>query len=146
MTQLGAYAMTRNRETFCEGATAYRNARDWTKEQRDEAIRRENERANDSQVETLAVDTSDFSLITSFASEASLEPYEIEPLTHESRTSLSEDSNTETSTDELALDSGLPTKRSSSRSKQPQSQRKRRIISESSSAGHSYRSAVISVT
>lgn len=50
--------MTDTAETFCQGATAYRNARDWTKEQRDEAIRRANERANNSQVGTPAVDAS----------------------------------------------------------------------------------------
>ena len=42
-------------------------------------------------------------MITGFASEASREPYDIEPLTQEFRTSLSENSNTETSIDELAL-------------------------------------------
>jgi hypothetical protein len=34
-------------ETFRQGATYYRNARDWAKEQRDEAIRRANERAGE---------------------------------------------------------------------------------------------------
>jgi hypothetical protein len=146
LNQLKGWSMTSDPDTFRQGASWFRNARDWAKEQRDGAIARANERANDSQAGALAVDASDFSEITSFASEASLEPYEIEPLTQESRTSLNEDSNTETSTDELALDSGPPTKRSSSRSKQPQSQRKRRIVGESSRAGHSHRSAVISVT
>ena len=144
MTQLRSFAMTDTANTFRQGAAAFRNMRDWTKEQRDNAITRANERVNDSQAGLLAVDASDFSLITSFASEASIEPYEIEPLTEESRTSLNEDSNA--STDELALDSGPPTKRSSSHSKQPQSQRKRRIVGESSGAGHSYRPAVISAT
>jgi hypothetical protein len=138
--------MTGNLDTFRQRATAYRNARDWTKEQRDDAIARANKRANDSQAGALAVDASDFSLITSFASEASLEPYKIEPLCQESQTSLNEDSDTGTSTDELALDSGPPKKRSTSCSKQSQSRRKRRIVGESSDAGHSHRSAVISVT
>ncbi len=44
MHQLNAWAMTGNAETFRQGSTAYRNARDWAKEQRDEAIRRANER------------------------------------------------------------------------------------------------------
>jgi hypothetical protein len=146
MTQLRSFAMTDTANTFRQGAAAFRNMRDWAKEQRDNAITCANERANDSQAGALAVDASDFSLITSFASEASLEPYEIEPLGQESQTSLNEDSNTETSTDELALGSGPPKKRSSSCSKQPQSQRNRRIVGESSGAGHSHRSAVISVT
>jgi hypothetical protein len=48
MNQLNTWGMTGNAETFRQGATAYRNARDCTKEQRDEAIKRANERANDS--------------------------------------------------------------------------------------------------
>jgi hypothetical protein len=48
MTQLKRYSMTSDLETFRKGATAYRNARDWTKEQRDKAIERANVRANDS--------------------------------------------------------------------------------------------------
>lgn len=38
MTQLGAYAMTHSPETFRSGATAFRNARDWTQQQRDRLI------------------------------------------------------------------------------------------------------------
>ncbi len=145
MTQLRSFAMTDTAETFRQGATAFRNARDWAKEQRDEAIKRANEianeRANDSQAEAPAVDSS-FGLASSFASEASLdEPYTIEPLSQETRTSLNEDSNTtanhqesETSTDELGLDYRLPAKRSSRDSKRShQSQRKRRNAGESSS-------------
>jgi len=146
MTQLRSFAMTDTAETFRQGATAYRNARDWVKEQRDEAIKRANERANDSQAGASAVNSS-FGPVSSFASEASLdEPYTIEPLSQESRTSLNEDSNTaanpqesEISTDELRLDYRLPAKRSSRDSKRShQSQRKRRNASESSGTGHSY--------
>lgn len=64
--------MTSDFETFRQGATAYRNARDWAKEQRDEAIRRANERAGDSQATTLAVDAS-FGQIYSFTGEATLD-------------------------------------------------------------------------
>ena len=46
MTQLRSFAMTDTAETFRQGATAFRNVRDW-KEQRDEAIRWANERVND---------------------------------------------------------------------------------------------------
>jgi hypothetical protein len=38
MSQLKGYSMTGDPETFRKGATAYRNARDWAKEQRDKAI------------------------------------------------------------------------------------------------------------
>ncbi|KAL9103882.1 MAG: hypothetical protein Q9163_001119 [Psora crenata] len=54
---------------FVKGATAYRNARDWTKEQRDQAIKRANERVNDSQVGTLAIDAS-FGGASSFTTDA----------------------------------------------------------------------------
>jgi len=144
-TQLRSFAMTDTAETFRQGATAYRNARDWAKEQRDEMIKRANDRANDSQTGAPAVDSS-FGPVSSFASEASLEePYTIEPLSQESQTLLNEDSNTtansqesETSTDEPVLDHRVPAKRSSGGSKQShQSQRKRRIAGKSSSTGHS---------
>jgi len=134
MTQINTWGMTGNRETFRQGGTAYLNGIDWAKEQRDEAIMRANERANDSQAGAPAVDSS-FGPVSSFASEASLEePYTIEPLSQESQTLLNEDSNTtanpqesETSTDELVLDYRLPAKRSSRHSKRShQSQRKRR--------------------
>ena len=46
MTQLNAWSMTGNIETFRQGVTAYRNARDWAKEHRDEAIRMANKMAN----------------------------------------------------------------------------------------------------
>ena len=45
--------MTSDPETFRKGATAYRHG---TKEQRDEAIKQANERAKNSQYETLATD------------------------------------------------------------------------------------------
>lgn len=42
MTQLKAYALTNDLETFCHGATACRNGRDWAKRKRDEFIERAN--------------------------------------------------------------------------------------------------------
>ncbi|EEH19029.2 hypothetical protein PABG_01348 [Paracoccidioides brasiliensis Pb03] len=44
MAQLNTWGMTGNLETFRQGACAYRNARDWAKEKRDEFIRTTNER------------------------------------------------------------------------------------------------------
>ena len=38
MNQIRSFAMTDSPETFRQGATAYRNARDWAREQRDEII------------------------------------------------------------------------------------------------------------
>ncbi|KAG9229574.1 hypothetical protein BJ875DRAFT_507856 [Amylocarpus encephaloides] len=46
MTQIKCYALTSDLDTFRRGATAFRNARDWAKEQRDEAIRRANKRTS----------------------------------------------------------------------------------------------------
>lgn len=110
MNQLGAYAMTHNQESFRQGATAYRNARDWTREQRDEAIERANKRVNDSQNETLAVNAG-LSTVSSFTTDAS--PNETDTITapsQESRISQKKSSCTttespesETSTDENRL-------------------------------------------
>ncbi|KAF3492125.1 uncharacterized protein GIQ15_01642 [Arthroderma uncinatum] len=44
MTSLRSFAMTDNPDTFRSGASAYRNARDWAKEQRDQFINSANER------------------------------------------------------------------------------------------------------
>lgn len=119
MTQLGAYAMTNSRDTFCQGAAAYRNARDWAKEQRDEAIKRANERVNDGQVRTRAVNAR-FGGVSSSTTDASPnETYTTGAPGQESQSSLNKDSHTtadhsdcETSMDELALDYIPPAKRS----------------------------------
>jgi hypothetical protein len=141
-TQLRSFAMTDTVETFRQGATAYRNARDWAKEQRNEAIRGANERVNGNLAELATVDTS-FSL----ASETSLnESYTIESVSQASHVSLTEDTHgtanlqeSETSTDELPLSNRLPTKRSSRRSRRSyRSQRKRPNADESSGAGRSH--------
>jgi len=140
MNQVNTWGMTGNIETFRQGATYYRNARDWTKEQRDETIRLANSRAGESQAGTLAVDASP-GQASSFASDATLE--EDYTLSQESRDLLSEDSNTttnlqesETSSGELSFNYRLPVKRSSKHSKRSrQSQRKRRNTGESNKDG-----------
>ncbi|EEH47850.2 uncharacterized protein PADG_03934 [Paracoccidioides brasiliensis Pb18] len=53
MTQLNTWGMTGNLETFRQGACAYRNARDWAKEKRDEFIRTTNERHLEAQSQLL---------------------------------------------------------------------------------------------
>ncbi|KAI0413998.1 hypothetical protein F5X98DRAFT_366206 [Xylaria grammica] len=45
MMQVKAYALTSDVDTFRTGVSAYRNARDWAKKKRDEAIQRANETA-----------------------------------------------------------------------------------------------------
>ncbi|KAG9228449.1 hypothetical protein BJ875DRAFT_489859 [Amylocarpus encephaloides] len=44
MTQINTWGMTGNVENFLQGASAFKNARDWAKEQRDRSIRQANER------------------------------------------------------------------------------------------------------
>ncbi|KAK2795046.1 hypothetical protein FQN50_009805 [Emmonsiellopsis sp. PD_5] len=53
MTQLNGWCMFGNLETFRQGASTYRNARDWAKEKRDEFIRVANERHPESQSQLL---------------------------------------------------------------------------------------------
>ncbi|OAT04133.1 hypothetical protein BDBG_16191 [Blastomyces gilchristii SLH14081] len=53
MTQLNTWGMTGNLETFQQGACAYRNARDWAKEKRDEFIRTANETHSKAQSQLL---------------------------------------------------------------------------------------------
>lgn len=44
VTQLGAFALTNDFDTFWRGVAAYRNGRDWAKKQRNDAIEQANER------------------------------------------------------------------------------------------------------
>ncbi|MCJ1465175.1 hypothetical protein MMC07_003791 [Pseudocyphellaria aurata] len=106
--------------------------RDWAKEQRDEAIRRANEKVDEDRAEALAIDTT-FAQASSFTSEVTLdETFTIEALTEGSRTSRTEKSNTNTQKSEAS--SGEPSedytasvKRSSDLLKSsPRPQRKRR--------------------
>ncbi|KAK5015217.1 hypothetical protein LTR60_002980, partial [Cryomyces antarcticus] len=136
MTQLNTWGMTGNLETFRQGASAFRNARDWAKEQRDDAITRANAKANNSPGGLSGIKSSGLNLLSSFASEGPSQasatsvdeaPYTIESLSQE--TSFTSDTavhESETSADELALDLKTPAKRSSRHSKRlQQSQRKR---------------------
>lgn len=121
MTQINAWGMTGNAETFRQGATAFRNARDWTKEQRDEAIRYANDRANDICSRTPASST----LVSSFTTEASTlvaatspivtsDSQSQQPLTTQIETPCSSETvhqESETSTDKLARNFNLSTKR-----------------------------------
>ena len=82
-TEFNSYAMTGNQETFLQGAAAWRNGRDLTKDQRKELIVTANTKA-------LNAESSDFGSATqSFVSLSSKELIQPE---------------SETSTDELALD------------------------------------------
>ena len=122
MYQLKGWSMTSDHETFRQGATYYRNSMNWAKEQRDEAIRRANERVGRHRAGMLAIDIN-VTQASSFASEATSDgTYTIEVLAEESRTSRTEESNTTTQTSgassgEPSVDYRASVKRSSERSK-----------------------------
>ncbi|KAK5020591.1 hypothetical protein LTR60_000378 [Cryomyces antarcticus] len=137
MTQLNTWGVTGNLETFRQGASAFRNARDWAKEQRDNTITRANAKANNSPGGLSGIKSSGRNLLLGFASEAPSQasatsvdeaPYTIESLSQETLfTSDTAVHESETSTDELAMDVKTPAKRSSRLSKRlQQSRRKRR--------------------
>jgi hypothetical protein len=90
MTQLRSFAMTDTAGTFRQDAGAYRNLRDWTKEQRDKAIQQANERANPVEAEAPipAGDASGASPASSFVTAVS--DTEAYTMSQESRTSLNE--------------------------------------------------------
>ncbi|KAK4941006.1 hypothetical protein LTR66_014850, partial [Elasticomyces elasticus] len=110
MTQLKTFAVTDTIETFRQGAGAFRNARDWAKEQRDYAIERANERANNGQAEASGIESLGLNLFPSFASEA---PSQASATSVDEVLYTSDDEvhESETSTDNLALDPRLPAKR-----------------------------------
>lgn len=56
--------MTGNINTFRQGATAFRNARDWAQEQRDTFISAANERARSANVAPLPSESSDHNYIS----------------------------------------------------------------------------------
>lgn len=109
MTQLKAWALTSDPETFRQGAAAYRNGRDWAKRQRDEAIKQANERG--------VVDAG-HGLGLRLASEASAG----DTIATSQKTTLDRGTNmpppceSDTSADELSLDLQPPVKRTKSRS------------------------------
>ena len=139
MNQIKGYSVTGDPETFRKGAAAYRNARDLTKEWRDEAINRANERAKNGVVHT------SFGLVSSFTTAGSDDdPCTIELVSQDSLTSLNEDPSmsdveeSDISSDPLTSDYRVPVKRSSKHSKQVQRrQTKRRNAGESSRTGRS---------
>ena len=58
MNQLGAFAMTNNADTCRQGATAYRNTRDWAKDKRDGFIEAANGRIPDTYTESPSFESS----------------------------------------------------------------------------------------
>ncbi len=122
--------MTDTAETFRQGAMYYRNARDWAKEQREEAIRLANLRAMVHQAQSVTVETS-VGRTSTCPSDGTVE-VESRP-DEESRSLLDETSNTrasfqdsdDASSDELAAET-LPIKRPSRLSKRTGRDRRKR--------------------
>lgn len=126
-TQINTWGMTGNVETFRQGAAAYRNARDWAKERRDNAIGHANERA-------IPVDTeppNDAACASPTLSFVTVSETEVHTTSQQSRTSLEtvfnikdgdEESDSSVEDTEAVV---LPAKRSSKSSKLMQTQRKR---------------------
>ncbi|KAF1993298.1 hypothetical protein P154DRAFT_527867 [Amniculicola lignicola CBS 123094] len=127
MTQLRSFALTDTRDTCVAGLQAYRNGREWAEEQRNEAIRQANERANPVEAAAPAGDAGASPALSFVTAVSETEAY---TMSQESRTSLNEDYNTledseESDSSEELQDYTLPAKRSNS-SKHQQTQRKRR--------------------
>lgn len=114
-TQMTAFAMTADANTFRRGAAAFRNARDWAKEQRDEFIARANERADEEE----EASSTDEPFLTSFTASSQNE-----------LTSNTTHQDSGSSTDELARDPDPPRKRYA---KPRQSGRRKRLAASSSS-------------
>ncbi len=96
MNQFRSFAMTDSPESFRQGATAFRNGRDWTREKRDEFIRAANERVT-SQAQNISIESPGYS-------QPSLSTISATAL--ETDTSVDGPAlESETSADELAMDS-----------------------------------------
>lgn len=87
--------MTGDSETFRQGARAYRNARDWAEQQRNEAIIRANEKANTVEAEVPAGDEAsagDATASPALSFVTAVSEKESYIMSQGSRTSLAEDS------------------------------------------------------
>ena len=124
MTQIGTWGMTGNINTFRQGASAFRNAGDWTKEERDNAIARANEKANEDHGPAPRTEAPSFTASPSSKTLLDEASYTIESQSQEtSFTTNNAVYESDTSADELSLDIITPVKRSSRHP--PQSQRKK---------------------
>lgn len=103
MNQLRSFAMTDTAESFRQGATAYRNGRDWAKKKRDEFIEAANGRVT-SLPQNMSFESSDYS----------------EPSTSTNRAAALE---SDTSANKFTLDHETITRRSSKRPKGGQPER-----------------------
>ncbi|KAF2467281.1 uncharacterized protein BDR25DRAFT_317035 [Lindgomyces ingoldianus] len=91
MTQLRSSAMTDAPDTCRDGLRAYRNARDWCKDKRDEVISQANERTNPVEAEAPTNDAGASPAPSFVTAVSETEAY---TMSQESWTSLNENSNT----------------------------------------------------
>lgn len=110
MTPVRSWSLTDTPNTFKEGVAAFRNSRDWAKEQRQEAIRRANEKFAARSANVLPVDVQAASTAYTRATKASRQPHNTEHVAQESQSSMYEDiepaanlQQSDTSSDELAV-------------------------------------------
>lgn len=109
-TQIKAYALTSDADTFRTGAGAYRNARDWARQMRDEAIKKVNESLMQDERSPLA--PPDDPALSFASSQRTLTQFRLDSNT------ASSFGESDTSADELALE--VPSaKRTRRRGRQP---------------------------
>ncbi|RFU33639.1 hypothetical protein B7463_g2715, partial [Scytalidium lignicola] len=83
MTQIDGWTITGNPHTFRQGVTAFRNTRDWTREQRDAFILTANERARSIHAQPSQLESPDYN--------ERLEPTEVQDANHPAQAGGSQD-------------------------------------------------------
>lgn len=132
MTQLDSFAIIGNRNACVAGLQAYRNGRDWTEKQRNEAIRQANERANPVEAAAPAGDAGASPALSFVTAVSETEAYTMSQQSLTVDSNISGVSQESQSSIEDPVDYTLPAKRSSRRSKRSETQQKRRNTDDSS--------------
>ncbi|KAI1318491.1 hypothetical protein F5Y16DRAFT_391888 [Xylariaceae sp. FL0255] len=108
-TQINSWSMTGNASTFRQGATAYRNSRDWAKQERDKAIQKANEKSARDEPSSSA--PPDDPALSFASSQRTLTQFRLNSST------ASSFGDSDTSADELGLE--VPTAKRTRRGRQP---------------------------
>ncbi|KJK85104.1 hypothetical protein H633G_11068 [Metarhizium anisopliae BRIP 53284] len=118
-TQIKTWGLNGDADTFRHGASAFRNARDWAKEQRDIAIQQANERAK--RVASFTASGLGLDLADEGSGEDTITTSQETVLRPHSHSHKSRSYESDTSADELSLDIGdwSVAKRNKSRSRSP---------------------------
>ncbi|KAF1936881.1 hypothetical protein EJ02DRAFT_413226 [Clathrospora elynae] len=131
MTQVNTWGLTGNLKACRDGLSAYRNGRDWCKEQRDEAIRQANERANPIEAEA---PTGDAAASPALSFVTAVSETEANTMSQESWTSLDGDSDgseESDSSEDLTVHT-FPAKRRNKHLKQTRKRRNADVTAEQS--------------